>query len=203
MTPTRRLVAGALLILSAGAAEAVDFGFKAGINWATIPEYTGPLGGLDSGSTSSLTGGPFLVFHLAGVLSLQPEVLFVKKGTVLDAANPDLELETTLELEYLEFPILARMASKQPGRTSFYALAGPSFGYGFRASERIETLGQESEREVDTIERFEMSLVLGGGVRVGWLLAEGRYTQGLTTIDGERGTSFKNRCLAVLLGFQF
>jgi hypothetical protein len=48
-----------------------------------------------------------------------------------------------------------------------------------------------------------MSLVLGGGVRVGWLLAEGRYTRGLTTIDGERRTPFKNRGLAVLLGFQF
>jgi hypothetical protein len=204
MTRTRPFVVGAtLMILSAGAAEAVDFGFKAGINWATIPGYTGPLGGFDSSSPASLTGGPFIVFPLAGVLALQPEMLFVKKGTVLHTANPDLDLETTLELEYLEFPILARIAAKQPGRTSFYALAGPSFGYGFRASERIESLGQESERELDSIEPFEMSLVLGGGVRVGWLLAEGRYTRGLTTIDGERRTSFKNRCLAVLFGFQF
>jgi hypothetical protein len=145
-------VVGALLILSAGAAEAVDFGFKAGIHWATIPGYTGPLGGLDSGGTSSLTGGPFLVFPLASVLALQPEVLFVKKGTVLDAANPDLDLETTLELAYLEFPILARIGAKQTRRTSFYALAGPSFGYGFRARERIESLGQESERDLDTID---------------------------------------------------
>ncbi|HEY7819448.1 MAG TPA: porin family protein [Vicinamibacteria bacterium] len=203
MTRARPFVVAALLILSAGAAGAADFGFKVGINWATIPDYTGPVGGLDSATTPSLTGGPFIVFHLAGVLALQPEMLYVEKGTVLRAANPDLDLETTLELEYLEFPILARIEAKQPGRTSLYALAGPSFGYGFRATERIESLGQESERELDTIKPFEVSLVLGGGVRVGWLLAEGRYTQGLTTIDGEPGTPFKNRCLAVLLGFQF
>jgi hypothetical protein len=203
MTRKRPFLVGVLMILSAAAAEAVEFGFKAGINWATIPEYTGPLGGPGSGSTRNVSGGPFIVFPLAGVLALQPEALFVKKGTVLHEANPDLDLKTTLELEYLEFPVLARIATKQPGQTSFYALVGPSFGYCFRARERIESLGRESERDLDTIARFETSLVVGGGVRVRWLLAEGRYTQGLTTVDGERRTDFKNRGIAVLVGLQF
>ena len=202
MTSKHPFLIGALVIVCVPAAEAVDFGFKAGVHWATIPEFKGPLGGLGSGSTSGITGGPFVVFPLAGVMALQPEVVFVQKGTQLDAANPELHLKTTLELEYLEFPILARIATKQPGSTSFYVLAGPSFGYGLRARERIESQGGESERELDTIERFEVSLVLGGGVRFRHFLAEGRYTQGLTTIDEER-THFKNRGIAVLLGFQF
>jgi hypothetical protein len=203
MTGERPFLVGVLIILSTPAAEAVDFGFKAGVHWATLPGYTGPFGGLASGSTRNLSGGPFIVFPLAGVLALQPEALFVKKGTVLDVANPEVDLKTTLELEYLEFPILARIATNQPGPTSLYALVGPSFGYGFRARERIESLGQESERELDTIARFEASLVVGGGIRVRWLLAEGRYTQGLTTVDAEQRTHFKNRGIAVLVGLQF
>jgi hypothetical protein len=203
MTGNRPLLVGVLIVLSAPAAEAVDFGFKAGVHWATLPGYTGPLGGLDSGSTRNLSGGPFLVFPLGGVLALQPEALFVQKGTVLEAENPDLDFRATLELEYLEFPILARIATNQPGSTSFYALVGPSFGYGFRARERIESLGQESERELDTIARFEASLVVGGGIRFRWLLAECRYTQGLTAVDAEQRTDFKNRGIAVLVGFQF
>jgi hypothetical protein len=203
LTSKRPFLVGVLILLSAPAAEAVDFGFKTGVHWATLPGYTGPLGGLGSGSIRNLSGGPFIVFPLAGVLSLQPEALFVKKGTVLEAENPDLGLKTTLELEYLEFPILARLATNQPGPTSFYGLVGPSFGYGFRARERIESLGRESERELNAIARFEASLVVGGGIRVRWLLAEGRYTQGLTTVDAERRTHFKNRGVAVLVGFQF
>ncbi|HXV59784.1 MAG TPA: porin family protein, partial [Vicinamibacteria bacterium] len=184
------------------AAEAVDFGFKAGIHWATLPRFTGPFGGLGSGSTRNFSVGPLIVFPLAGVVALQPEALFVKKGTVLEAENPELDLKTTLVLEYLEFPILARIATNQTGPTSFYALVGPSFGYGVRARERIESLGQESERELDTIARFEASLVVGGGIRVRWLLAECRFTQGVTTVDAERTTDFKNRGIAVLVGFQ-
>jgi hypothetical protein len=203
MTGKRPLFVVVLIILSFPAAEAVDVGFKAGVHWATLPGYTGPFGGLGSGSARNLSGGPFLVFPLAAVLALQPEVLFVKKGTVLEAESAELDLNTTLELEYLEFPILARIETNQPGPTSFYALVGPSFGYGFRARERIESLGQESERELDTIARFEASLVVGGGVRVRWLLAEGRYTQGLTTVDAEQMTHFKNRGISVLVGFQF
>ncbi|HSF20027.1 MAG TPA: porin family protein [Vicinamibacteria bacterium] len=202
MTGKRPLLVGVLIILSAPAAEAVDFGFKAGVHWATLPGYTGPLGGLGSGSTRNLSGGPLVAFPLAGVLALQPEALFVKKGTVLKAENPQLDLKTTLVFEYLEFPILARIATNQPGPTSFYALVGPSFGYMVRARERIESLGQESERELDTIARFEASLVVGGGIRVRWLLAECRYSQGLTTVDAEQRTDFKNRGIAVLVGFQ-
>ena len=203
MTNKHPFLIGALWIGCVPAVEAFDFGFKAGVHWATIPEFKGPLGGLDSSTTSSITAGAFVIFPLAGVLALQPEVIFVQKGTQLDAANSELDLETTLELEYLEFPILARITMMQRGPTSFYAFAGPSFGYGLRARERIESQDRESERDLDTIERFEVSLVLGGGVRFRRFLAEGRYLQGLTSIDEERRTHFKNRGIAVLFGFQF
>jgi hypothetical protein len=181
----------------------MGFGFKAGLHWASIPEYSGPLGGLDSGSVRNLCGGPFVVFPLAGILELQPEAMFVEKGARLEATSPDLSLEATLELQYLEFPILGRIAIQRSGTTRWYTLAGPSFGYQVRARERIESLGQESEQELPGAERFEVSLVLGGGVRAGWFVAEARFTQGLTRIEAGGSSDFKNRGFAVLLGVHF
>jgi hypothetical protein len=76
------------------------------------------------------------------------------------------------------------------------------------AKARSGLLGTASEIDVsEDLESFEAALVLGGGIEIGLLLVEARWSEGLTNIlaDGTSpaDTDLKTRTLLVLGGIRF
>ncbi len=57
----------------------------------------------------------------------------------------------------------------------------------------------------EAIDKVDLGVIVGAGVTFGRLSVEGRYTVGLSNINGDTSdpTKVKNRALAVLAGFRF
>lgn len=186
------------------AAQSFEWGVKAGIDWTTVSNFTGPVEGLESGFGRDIIGGLFGSVPIGERNALQPEFLFTRKGTVLTGTSPDLDARVTIRLEYLEVPILLRIAPGGLWNRRAYLLIGPSVGRRIQAQESIETPGITTETELSSsgLRGFDASVVVGGGVRLGRALAEGRYSHGLTSLGGE-GASMRHRMIAIMGGFVF
>ena len=57
----------------------------------------------------------------------------------------------------------------------------------------------------DQVERFELALVVGGGVEFGRILIDGRYSWGLSNLnkDDQDEMKIRNRVFAVMAGIRF
>jgi hypothetical protein len=198
------------LVLVAGASTAMaqerEFGLKAGANFAVLA-LEAPDAGADYDRRIAAGGGLFLALPIARHVSLQLEGLFNPRGAKLFDA--DFGATSTLLLDYLDFPVLARVEGPRLG--SFHLFAGPYFGIRVAATRQISSSGrgftagskEDMSREV---ERFETGLIAGGGVHIGqhWLV-DARYSWGLTTVNADTTDDlrFKSRALSTMIGFRF
>jgi len=103
-------------------------------------------------------------------------------------------------------PILGRFGFGKGLRG--YVFAGPSLNFLISAKAKSGLFGTASETDVsEDVESLEAALVLGGGIEIGPLLVEARWSEGLTNIlvDGvsPAGTALKTRTLLVLGGIRF
>jgi hypothetical protein len=195
----------ALFVLACGASDAVaqeiSSGVKAGVNFATL-KFDGLSFDANFDNRTGLVAGAFLVVPVSPQFAIQPEALFSMKG----ATMRDGELESTINLSFLDLPVLARFSSPSTTGTSLHVFAGPSFNFRLSAKTRTEFNGESSEADFsDEVERFELALVLGGGVEFGRLLIDGRYAWGLSNLNKDRqdDVEIKGRVFSVMAGVRF
>jgi hypothetical protein len=199
-------IGGVLVFLVAGYAEAqkVDFGVKGGLSSATL-NTIGDTSGVDLGHRQGFTVGGFVSFPLNGVLSLQPEVMYVPKGVPI--TRTDSSETVTMRLSYLELPVLLRVAPRVRGPVRFDVFGGPAFSARLSARVRVEGAGSSNEGDIkDDVKSSEVGVAFGGAVYFGRLLAEARYTMGLTSVavDSAGMTETpKNRVFGFLFGVRF
>lgn len=193
------------------------------VSWVALGVRAGlSISGLDGSGGSStergdLTGrkrkvgpggGIFLTFGASDLISIQPEVLFVSKGTVWRGGSsrdpfgmPLLLGETTHSVNYLEVPLLLRLTPRATGAIRPVITAGPSVA--FELSENFKSPGGDSFA-TDQLKSVDFGAALGLGIeRIGiggiWSL-EGRGTFGLTQLAETAGDA-KNWNVLVSLGF--
>ena len=179
------LIALALSATSASAQRKADVGFLGGASFTTL------MGLDDSVSTQSSTGfagGVFVGIPVAKSLLIEPELLYVNKG----AGSEDSDL--TLNLNYIEIPVLLRYEFKEDGGP--FAYIGPYVGFVAECSTSVDTLSFKCADD-----NIETSTDFGGTIGVGFRKdAWGfdiRYDYGFTdAIKDEKG---KNSALMVLL----
>ena len=181
-------------------AQPAVFGVKAGINLATVtfdPEPDEDV--LDR--RTGFVGGLFVVVPASDRLGFQGEVLFSQKGASEDGGAGDLALD------YLEVPLLLRVGTASPLKTSFHAFAGPSIGLRLRARIKTETFDGETEDEdiADDVKGFDFGVVAGAGVNFGRFTLDGRYTWGLNNLNSLEDDEFKlrNRVFSSMAGVRF
>jgi len=185
------LVAIALFTFNVNA-QGVDFGVKAGANFASI-------GGDDTDDLSGRTSFHFGV--TAGIavsdnFSVQPELVYSAQGASMDFDG----FEADLKLDYLNLPIMAQFQVAD----GFSIEVGPQFG--FLMSAKIEADGEEEDIKDDV-----KGLDLAAGVGVNYAMASGlnfgaRYNLGLSNVnDGEGSDDFKNQnnVIQVSIGYRF
>jgi hypothetical protein len=194
------VVALGCVVITTAPASAQDWqaGVRAGVNLANVStEAAGDTEALDM--VPRLVAGVFLTWPIASWLDLQPEVLYSAKG-----ARADVEgFESSLLLDYLEIPVLARIPLRMLGR-SVSVLAGPSFGVRLRARARADFDGSTEEVDIgDDAERTDVGAVVGAGFEIRSVIIDGRYTFGFTDIDRAEDVKSKNRVFSFSVGFRF
>ena len=141
---------------------------------------------------SGFAAGGFVSIGINDLFSIQPEVLFVQKGA---------KAEVTLKLNYVEVPILAVFTIQTSGNVTPFVYAGPSFGMNTLA--QVEFEGEE-EDVGNEVKGSDVSLVFGGGVKVGGFTVEARYAAGVSAInEGQADENIRTRAFMVLAGFSF
>lgn len=189
------------LLLTQSTASAQTAGVLAGVNFATT-DVSGDSD-VDSDVFDRRTGlvvGLFANIPLSDSFSLQPEVLYSQKGAKVEEDPGTF----TLEVDYLDIPVLARVTAG--GQTGLVLFAGPSFGFKMRARAKGEFEGETEEEDVsDEVETLDIGLIAGVGFQGARFLIDGRYQWGLSNINKVESdpAEVKNRVISIVVGWQF
>ncbi len=165
--------------------------------------------GITGAREGSLIGG-FVSQRLSGPLSAQIELLFTTKGGSLPASTPAGPARATVQLVYVELPLLARVALPL-GRVRPVLLGGGSYALSVGCEFELQVAGAFGQARCDQpgtgleLAGADLSAILGGGVEYAWrssaLRLELRRFIGLR--DVVEGTEGKNRVWVVLFGITF
>lgn len=198
----------AMAILAPGARAETAFGVKAGIGLSHVNADL-----FDTDNRTGFAGGVYGRFGLSPNFALQPELLYVRKGAKLFSTNVTVggitfgSIGTTLDVDYLEVPVLLCLSAPSPGPVDLRLLAGPVAS--IKMTEKLSTTGLVGvSLDSDQIKSADYGLAVGGAVAVRngnlKLVAEGRYTFGLSNVsDLPFGGDVKNGAAYALLGLEF
>ena len=183
----KKILVIAAVVISAGtmsAQEYVEFGAKAGLNFASLNgEDTEHLDGV-----TSFNLGLVAEFPLTDKFSVQPEVLYSGLGASSSEGN------ATLKLDYISIPVMLK----------YYVLDGFSLEAGPQVSFNV-VAEDEYDGESSEIEDIN-STDFGAGVGVGYELPMGvffqaRYGFGFSEIWDDSG--LKNNVFQLSAGYKF
>jgi hypothetical protein len=207
------VVALALLlvgVLTSPGFSGIKLGVKGGFSLADLtfkPELT------DSPLTSKAgaVGGISLNVGIASFFSLQPEVLYVQKGTKGSDTVEGVEITGKYELDYVEVPLLLNFSFAKEGSSFVPSIfAGPYAGFNARAKIKVTEAGESySEDFKDEVKDTDFGLTFGIGlgkkIGSGKITIDVRYDLGLTNIaEGmSEGESVKNKSWLFMLGYYF
>lgn len=161
--------------------------------------------------TTSFAAGGFFEGRIQGPLKVRIGVVYVSRETTLrfpDPINALPPIDTTYKLRFLECPIELK-ATFGTAAVRPYVFAGPSIGLRLSAKSENSSGGRSDEVDAaDQFKRANVSIDGGGGISFALgpravLLAEARYSYGLTNLAQANGDSWKTRDLRVLAGLGF
>lgn len=170
---------------------------------------------IDPESRVSVGGGVFVAHSLFRGVSIQVRALYTGKGakTISIATDPDGneigEITSTWKLDYVNVPVLLRLAVPIGPRVRPFVSAGPDFGFNVASEVKTELNGAGSLPNQDFDAKSPDVGIAGGlglefGVGSGWVFLDAQYTLGLS---GAFGTASpfqdKNRAWAFSLGYGF
>jgi hypothetical protein len=195
-----------VLLASPAAAQQRQFGIKAGPVIAAIdvePEDA------DYGTRVAGTFGGFFVLPMNETFALQLEALYSAKG---GKGTTDLVQGTLkIKLDYVEFPILARITASRSASRSIFVFGGVAPAIRTSAKSEFSTTvdGTSYGESIDVgqdYDHFDIALVVGGGVDIGpYIVIDGRYSWGLMNVykNPDIESEVRNRALAFTVGWRF
>jgi hypothetical protein len=197
-----------VLFASSAGAAGLTLGIKGGVSLSHVNADL-----FDTDNRSGFVGGVHARFDLTPMIGVQPELLFVRKGAKLFSTNVTIggttfgSVGTTLDVDYLEIPVLLRLAVPNTGPVGLHLLGGPVAS--IKMDEKLSTTGLIGvSLDSDQVKTSDFGLAFGAGatLRNGGmnLLAEGRYTFGMTNVsDLPFGGDVKNGSFYAMAGLEF
>jgi hypothetical protein len=196
--------------IGAASAQTITAGVKGGMDVASVPnagEVIDQISGVPSEDVSSklgLIGGGFVQFSFNERLSLQPELLFVQKGSTLDLGADTGSV--TMKVNYIEMALMARFTAPVAQVWRLYVMAGPSLGLKAGTASQLDGVSGTIDYNIDpAIGSRDVGLVFAGGLERSRYLIEARYSFGLSDIATdiyEHDSSLTNRVFAVMVGLR-
>ncbi len=172
--------------------DGLSFGVKAGGNAGSFRNAD-----FDSGRRTGLTAGGFMDYPLTSALDLRVEALYTMKGVTTGS--------TTVALDYVEVPILAKFVFASEAVTPFL-YSGPSAGLNVSAKAKSPSGDFDYG---DLVHGVEASWVFGGGLEFvageRAIQLDVRYTMGLTSVfdfndPSDSDSDDKNQGISVTIG---
>lgn len=179
----KKSIATLLLIFTTSLifSQDIDFGIKAGANFANITDAKG------LSNKTGFQAGLFLGLHLTDKFAIQPELLYSQQGGKFDLGEFDLT--------YVNLPVIAKIYLAQ----GFNFQVGPQFG--FVVDKKVNTLIGTIKTDAET-ENFDLSAAVGVGYDFPFgARFDARYNFGLT--DVTKNSNSKNSVFSVALGYSF
>lgn len=165
-------------------AQDLDFGIKAGANFATITDASG------FSNTTGFVGGVFLGFKLGDKFGLQADLLYSQQGGEFALGDVDLD--------YINVPVVLKYYLTN----NLHLHAGPQFG--INVNDNIEDVLPDIGDGTITLadaEGFDVEGVVGIGYDFPLgIRASGRYNFGLTDAFNTGG---KNSVITLAVGYSF
>lgn len=192
-----------------GIAQKTSFGFKAGVNLANITYKGDRVDHLNRDIMVAHHFGSFVELKLTDIISLQPEVIFSKQGTLTKVEGEngnDSSLEYSTKFDYLNFPITGKVYLEE----GFSFEAGPQIGvllgyedkYKYTSGDiKIErTSGTEKVNKVDVAANTGVAYKFPFGLSLFT-----RYSFGLKNIfkDFPEGNTATHGVLLLSVGYSF
>lgn len=178
-------------------------GFQIGLNFSTLSTNTAILPNGTDGHTGLILGAQAEMSLLSNFLFLQPEFRLVQQGYALTG-----QTGTNVTVNYLEFPVLAKVKFETaPGMRPF-ALFGPNFEFNVGTS--YDSAYGNNGPTIAPIHTFNFALDFGAGLEYDITPAvnffgEVRYSLGLANINGLSGSTVTEqfRSFELLAGLNF
>jgi len=197
----------ALVLMSSVSAMAIEIsglGVKAGANFSS---FSGPDVEQEWKNRMALVGGVFFTLKLNDLLAIQPEILYSQKGPKWDAPLGGDAFVGTVNLDYLEIPVLVKILIPVGANSRIRPnlFAGPYMG--FKMSARLKgTWGATTiDRTMDQIKSTDLGYVLGVGsdfvVGTGKITLDVRYGMSFSTIATD--STMKNQTISAMIGYSF
>ena len=194
--------------VTSSARAGMALGVKAGVSLSHVNADL-----FETDNRTGFVGGVYGTFDLSPMLGVQPELLFVRKGAKLFSTNVTIggidfgSVGSTLDVDYIEVPLLLRLSAPSPGPIDLRLLAGPVAS--MKTNEQISTTGLIGiSLDSDQVKTSDFGLAVGGAAAIQngtiKVVAEGRYTFGLSNIsDLPFGGDVRNGAFYATLGLEF
>lgn len=198
-----------LLCVTASSAHA-QFGLRGGVN---LTKFVGG-DAADYESRKGLNLGMSVPLVRLGPVSLVPEVYYSQKGA--KQTSPLGAPAFAFDLDYIEIPILAKLAIPLKRSLSAYVAGGPAFAWNIDcsftstsdANQVSATPCGETFGSFNTaMEKADRGIVLSGGLDfvvpgLGGLNLDARLVRGLARLGGDgQGGDIKNQAITLMLGY--
>jgi hypothetical protein len=172
---------------------------KGGVNFAELWRANG---GLDITDRTGFMGGGFVQAAFTPHAGLRIEGLWVSKGA--EFASDD----SSVEIDYLEFPILFVIGIPAGANTAFSVFVGPTFGANTSATSNKNGTSVDID---NYLVGFEFGIAMGIGFQYSFssisVVVDGRYAAGLNSAfvdSSHRGWSqMSNRGIGIMAGVAF
>jgi hypothetical protein len=197
------------LAMTCGSALAfpISFGVKAGLDFSrfsgadvnALAQNASSSPSAELKSKVGFAGGAFLGVGVGGSWAIQPEFLYVMKGTKVDAAQGG----GNINLNYFEIPVLLKL-NLLPAKSAVnpFVFAGPSLSF--------KTGTKFTSKDVDQnyqARSADYGLVLGTGLDIQKFSLDVRYDLGfqnpIKAPQGKYTPSVHNGTVLVLVGYRF
>ena len=185
----------------------VHLGIKGGVNFSNM--YTEDVD--DNNVLTSFNAGLYVNLPISNFISIQPELLFSRKGSELTYNNAFADGTAKFKLNYIEVPVLLKLNLTK----NFNIHAGPYFAYLIDAQVTNETASGnfnfEDNFNNEDFNKIDTGIAVGIGVDFNMIGIGARYNYGLTTVGKEKtfaGTNYtfpdgKNSNLSVYATYKF
>lgn len=159
----------------------IRYGVKAGLNIASIGISEGDA---ETDSRIDFALGGFMEYKMSPTFSIQPELLYTRKGYSEDNSFYEMDLSIT----YIQMPVLAKYIFAE----KYGIFAGPAIGFLMTADQDLELKGgwddwKGSEDVKEYYNSTEFALVFGADYDFNNIIFDVRYDLGLTKINDDDG----------------
>ena len=205
------ILAIAIAVTGSVNAQDVKIGAKVGLNLASITG-DGDVYGEDSDTKIGFNQGLFAEISLSDKFIFQPELLFSTQGNVYKQGSFDDLIKITIELDYLNIPLLIKYAVSDKFALEF----GPQLGFLLSANTDVEGILFDNEtisvrQDVkDSFKSIDLGLNFGISIDVSEKVMIGaRYNLGLSNISDEEDIGIeedinvKNSLFSMFVGYRF